>query len=143
MSPKRLLVDTNVLVAAILERDALHERAITLLGSVPAALMTCWPVLTETAYLVRTHKDGIQPLVTLCKQSPFVAIADIHPNELAVIANWMRKYHAMKPDFADACLMHLAERHNLDSILSFDDDFDTYRTTTGRARRRLFGRESP
>lgn len=137
MSRKRLLVDTNVLVATMLERDSLHRRAVALLASVPGALMTCWPVLTEAAYLLGRQGQGIQPLVTFCQKSPAVVIAEIGANELQVIADWMRRYQAMKPDFADACLMHLAERHKLDSILSFDDDFDTYRTTSGRAVKRL------
>jgi predicted nucleic acid-binding protein len=49
----------------------------------------------------------------------------------------MKRYRDRPMDFADATLVHLAERHSLSLILTVDhDDFETYRIQ-GRRRFRL------
>ena len=143
MSRKPHLLDANVLIAAINRRDQHHESAIAVLSAGRMTLVTCWPAITEATHMLRSVPGAVDRLLDLCARAPRIAMLDIKRDELSHIRTWMRKYAAMQPDFADACLMHLAQREKLDSILSFDDDFDTYRTTTGRALRRLFGRESP
>lgn len=137
MRPRRALLDANVLIAALNRRDQYHAQAMQLLAVDQMLLVTCWPAITEATHMLRSVSQGVDTLLRLCESAPRIAIVEIKREELHAIRAWMRKYHAMKPDFADACLIYLAERHKLDSILSFDDDFDTYRTTSGRAVKRL------
>ena len=48
----------------------------------------------------------------------------------------MRKYHDRPMDYADAALVHLAQRESLSTIFTIDhDDFETYRL--GRKRLRI------
>jgi uncharacterized protein len=134
---KPYLLDANVLIALLNTQDQHHNHAVALLSAERISLVTCWPAVTEAAYMLRRVPKAVDHLLDLCSRAPRLDILEITRDEIPAISTWMRKYHAIKPDFADACLMHLAERHKLDSILTFDDDFDTYRTTTGRAIKRL------
>jgi predicted nucleic acid-binding protein len=50
------------------------------------------------------------------------------------IATFMRRYRRFKPQLADAALIHLAERENLDVIFTLDRrDFSVYRLSSGRS----------
>ena len=49
----------------------------------------------------------------------------------------MRKYHDRPMDYADATLVHLAQRESLSTVFTIDhDDFETYRVS-GRKRLRI------
>ena len=55
----------------------------------------------------------------------------------------MHRYHDRPMDFADATLVHLAERKSLTTILTIDfSDFQTYRID-GRRRFRILPEPSP
>jgi predicted nucleic acid-binding protein len=45
----------------------------------------------------------------------------------------MNKYARVPMDFADACLVHLADELGTSRILTLDSDFHTYRWRRGRA----------
>jgi predicted nucleic acid-binding protein len=44
----------------------------------------------------------------------------------------MRKYRDLPTDFADACLIHLADELNTENILTLDGDFELYRWRRNR-----------
>jgi hypothetical protein len=52
----------------------------------------------------------------------------------------MAKYGKWKMDFADACLVHLANELDTGRILTLDDDFDVYRWKRSRPFQRLVRR---
>jgi hypothetical protein len=56
---------------------------------------------------------------------------------LADIEALMRKYHDRPMDFADATLVHLAQRESVSTVFTIDhNDFETYRVG-GRKRLRI------
>ncbi len=66
-----------------------------------------------------------------------VTILSITDRDLPDIQALMRKYHDRPMDFADATLVHLAERESLSTVFTIDhDDFETYRVG-GRKRLRI------
>jgi predicted nucleic acid-binding protein len=49
----------------------------------------------------------------------------------------VRKYRDLPVDFADACLIHLADELNTEDILTLDGDFKLYRWRRNRTFRLL------
>ena len=50
----------------------------------------------------------------------------------APVRTIMRKYRDLPADFADACLIHLADELNTEDILTLDGDFQLYRWRRNR-----------
>lgn len=57
--------------------------------------------------------------------------------DLPDLVDLMRRYHDRPMDFADASLVHIAQRESLSTVFTVDhDDFETYRIR-GRKRFRI------
>jgi hypothetical protein len=70
-------------------------------------------------------------------RSGALTLGSITDVDLAAISALMHRYHDRPMDFADATLVHLAERESLATILTVDvSDFQTYRID-GRKRFRI------
>ena len=66
-------------------------------------------------------------------RSDAVSVASIDDSDLPALNTLMVRYRDRPMDFADATLVHLAERESLTSVFTVDhDDFETYRIGTRR-----------
>ena len=131
----RVLVDTGPLVAILSKRDQYHEMCIKVLQQVEAPLFTCWPVVTEALWLLRANPAAIHSLLTKFDGSRF-ALLPMDENALPWIARFMRRYHNVEAQLADASLMYLAEQQNFETIFTFDRrDFSVYRFRGNRSVR--------
>lgn len=137
MSRSDVLVDTNVIVAALSGRDPLHQAARDALAEHSGRLVSCWPVLIEAFHLLRRSHGAIDALFRATADGSLLTLAEIRASELSRIQAWMRDYADQVPDLADACLVYLAGRDSIDLVLTFDRDFTVYRTAQGRAVRTL------
>jgi predicted nucleic acid-binding protein len=98
-----------------------------------APLLTCWPVLTEAAWLLRKEPGGIKAVGGLI-ESGLVKLAELDETALAWIIAFMDRYSSAEAQMADAALMYIAEQEGIDTVFSLDRrDFSIYRTTDGRA----------
>ncbi len=124
-SGEHVLVDTGAFVALLNADDASHTAAVNWLAGCRAQLHTVEPVLTETAFFV--------------PPSARAALADLaaggtltihHPDPAGYkrMGAIVRKYLDLDPDWADACLVWLAEQTGIHRIATLDvRDFSTYR----------------
>jgi predicted nucleic acid-binding protein len=94
-------------------------------------LVTCEAVLSESCYLLR--KVAGAPLAVLSNVEggrldlPF-QLARVVPAIRAI----MQKYRDIPADFADACLIYMADQLDTGDILTLDSDFLTYRWRRNR-----------
>ena len=129
----RAVVDTGPLVAIVHTREKAHNKCTAALKLLRAPLLTCWPVLTEAAWLLRNEPGGMQTIGGLVA-SGLVKLVELDETVLTWIIEFMNRYSSAGAQMADAALMYLADREGIDTIFTLDRrDFSIYRTTDGRA----------
>jgi hypothetical protein len=100
-------------------------------------LLTSWAVVTETAWMIRERPSAILRLLDDISQGGIV-IPSLGDADIRAIARILERYRDLKPQLADATIVHLAEREGADAIFTLDRrDFSVYRTTRRRAFRIL------
>ncbi len=132
---KRVLVDTGPLVAIMSRTDQHHKVCVEALQDLPGPLFSCWPVITEAAWLLRRHRGAVPRLLGSISEG-FLELLPIQSAEAAEIGKMMEKYRNIRPQLADAALVYLAERDGFDVIFTLDQrDFSVYQAGRKRAFR--------
>jgi uncharacterized protein len=127
------LADTGPLVAIVRTREKAHKKCAAALKAIRPPLLTCWPVLTEAAWLLRDEPGGFAALAGML-DSGLIQLAALDDTSLPWIVAFLDRYASAKAQLADAALMYLAEREGIDTLFTLDRrDFSIYRTTDGRA----------
>jgi uncharacterized protein len=124
--PQSDLVDTGAILALADPTDSWHAACREAFATqVRIPLVTTVAVLTETFYfaLKRGFRRQVWDLV-----HTNIVVAPITNDELPPLDTLMARYADRPMDFADATLVHVAEREGLRTILTIDHaDFETYR----------------
>lgn len=122
----KAIADTGFLVAFANRHDAHHDWAVQVAARVSEPLLTCEPVIAETAFHL-----GSVPLVLAMIEDGLIALSfncQEHLAELAALAN---RYRDRRPDLADVCLIRMSELHPRHTVVTVDrDDFRVYRRHT-------------
>jgi predicted nucleic acid-binding protein len=131
----RVLVDTGPLVAIFSRTDQFHDACTQALKDLAPPLYTCWPVLTEAAWLLRFDPRAIEKLLQSAAFGLY-RLLSLDEEDASAIERVLRKYRRLKPRLADAALVHLASREKIDTVFTVDRrDFRVYRPAPGRAFR--------
>jgi len=132
----KTLADTGALLAYLDRTDSWHRPCREALRQFRLPLATSSAVLTELFHLVGDDAGDVD-LVWGFIRSGAITVLPITDRDLPDIEALMRKYRDRPMDFADATLVHLAERESLATVFTIDhDDFETYRVG-GRKRLRI------
>ena len=119
------LLDTGVLVALYNRADPVHQRAQDWLAGFHGQLHSVEPVLSEAAFFLPAR---LRPALADLAAAGTVRIHHPDTSGLARIAQLLRKYESLDPDWADACLVWLAEHLGTQRIATIDiTDFSVYR----------------
>jgi predicted nucleic acid-binding protein len=130
----RVLVDTGPLVAILSGADQHHKTCVETLRQLPAPLFSCWPVITEAAWLLRAYPRAVEQLLK-STDGGFLELLPLAGKEANNVAAVMKTYQDIQPQLADAALVYLAGREGIDTIFTLDRrDFSIYRS----ARKRRF-----
>lgn len=129
---KPVLLDTGVIVALLDRSERWHEASAGVVGDLTQPLVTCEAVIAEACYLMR-HVHGapeaiLENVEKRVFQIPFSATRSAGP-----VRRIFRKYRDQGVDFADACLIRLAEEADTGQILTLDADFRVFRWRRNRA----------
>jgi len=129
---KRVLIDAGPLVALHRRDDEHHERCAGVAQKLPPLVYTCWPVITEAAFILRNKPESVQSLLSECANGRFV-ILPLTAEDVPPIAEILRQYADLEPQLADAALVHLANRESTRTIFSLDRrDFSVFRDKKGQ-----------
>ena len=118
----RGIADTGFLVAFANARDLHHAWALDVAEQVTEPLLTCEPVLAETAL----HLTDVGLVLEMISEELIRLAFDCnaHFSQLVALA---KRYKDRKPDLADLCLIRMSELHPKHSIITVDEDFRVYR----------------
>lgn len=123
-----LIADSGYLLALSNPRDKFHQKCLDASMALEGDLVTTWPVITETCYLLLSRQGAAQAnlLDKIARQLIFVwAIPDRQVRRLTELT---LQYADLPMDLADGSLVLLAEALGHGRILSTDQrDFRTYR----------------
>ena len=120
-------MDTGPLVAILAREDDYHTTCVNALREMPSPLLSCWPVITETAWLLRKSPRAVQQLLRSV-DGVFLELIPLAGAEAEAIAALMKRYEDIHPQFADVALVYLAGREKIDTIFTLDQrDFSIYR----------------
>jgi len=134
---RRVLADIGPLVAILSRRDQYHRACVEALREMPGPLFTCWPVITEAAWLLRRDPTAVAQLLHSL-DTGFLELLPLTTADAKPIAAILKKYRDIRIQLADAALVHLAARDGMDTIFTLDQrDFSVYRLPRGKAFRIL------
>jgi len=131
----RILLDTGPLVALLAKSDSRHQICVDTFATLSPPLLTCWPVITEAAWILRNHPRPLDRLAEVHSGGMF-GLLPLDGDDLPAIATIMRRYEDARIQLADAALAHLAEREDIRTVFTLDRrDFSIIRLKRNRALR--------
>lgn len=121
-----VLIDTGPLVTFLAAGLEHHNWVCEQWKRLRPPLVTCEPVLTEAAFLLKREGRETDPLFALLERGVLRVGLEIE-DQLADLRTLMRRYRDRPMSLADACLVRLAELHPGAVIFTLDADFRIYR----------------
>jgi len=128
---QQVILDTGAIVALINRRDRHHQWVTQEVMTIQPPLITCEAVISEAIFLLRRVSNGIEPLKELL-DSKHIQIRFHLDTEVQRVTDLLIRYGSVPMDFADACLMRMAELFPSSAILTIDSDFQIYRKHTNQ-----------
>ncbi len=128
---KPTLLDTGVIVGLLDRSEAQHNRCVAALEGLEGPLVTCEAVIAESCYLLRNLPGASAAVLENVEQGIFQISFQLS-RSAHLVRKLMRKYQDSPMDFADACLVQLADEINTGNILTLDRDFRSYRWRRSR-----------
>jgi predicted nucleic acid-binding protein len=128
---KPVLLDTGCIVALLDASEQYHTRCAEAVAGVAAPLVTCEAVIAESCYLLRGNEGAAEAVLANVERGVFLVPFQLS-DRAAQVRKLMAKYKSVPMDFADACLVDLANRLRTGEILTLDHDFQIYRWEKNR-----------
>ena len=129
---KKILVYSGPLIALFNASDKHHARAIDFIKNNDSILTTTIVSITETLDLLNFNRNAQIDFLEWINQGA-VEIYPIENKDFGRIKELTIKYSDLPMDFADACLVLLAEKLDVNQIATIDRDFTIYKIK-GRKR---------
>ena len=122
------VVDTSFAIALLNTRDAYHQKAVDTYARCNRLLLP-QPALTELAFLLERRSVNLAFVAFLERLgASYFEVVELSAADLARVAEVLRQYADTRIDFVDVCVMVLAERFELETVLTLDRrDFSLFR----------------
>jgi predicted nucleic acid-binding protein len=138
MIEEPVLVDTGALIALYNQKDPAHKAGVELAKELPLGkAYTCWPVITETAYLLRKYPQQRDAFLDAVHVGEFQLLL-LDSEDLPGMQQVFATYKDQAVDLADAALVHLGNRERISTVFATDlRHFRVYRLKNGQQFRIL------
>ena len=123
---KKILIDSGPLIALFDSSDKYHQEAVDFIKTNKYPLATTLASITETLHLLDFNRNAQIDFLEWVHRGA-VEIHNIENSDFKKLRELTEKYRDLPMDFADSCLVHLAEKLNLNTIATIDRDFTIYR----------------
>jgi hypothetical protein len=121
-----VLVDTGPLVAFFDVRERHHRRVLATWQELEGPVATILPVVTECLHLIgdaAAARDGVLDLL----RTGAMTLLTLERSDVPRVHEVMKRYAELPADFADACLVRVAEREGIRTVFTLDRrGFETY-----------------
>ncbi len=121
-----VLLDASVLVSILDRTQSYHSACVRAVAEIDRRLITCEAVIAESCYLLRRVPGAAETILENLERGVFEIPFQL-AESAAPVRSVMHKYRDHPIDFADACLIHLADQMDTGDILTLDRDFLHYR----------------
>lgn len=131
------LLDTGILVALFDKDDIYHIKSVNFIKNNRSLLVTTLANVTEAMYLLSFSTQAQTNLLKWLS----LGVSYLYPiasADLAKISDLTRTYADLPMDFADGCLVALAEKLKISQIATIDSDFQIYRVGNKLAFKNIF-----
>ena len=123
---KKILIDSGPLIALFDSSDKYHQEAVNFIKTNKYPLITTLASITETLHLLDFNRNAQIDFLEWVHRDA-VEIHNIENIDFKRLRELTEKYRDLPMDFADSCLVCLAEKLNLNTIATIDRDFTIYR----------------
>lgn len=123
---KKILIDSGPLIALFDSSDKYHSKAIEFIKSNKLQLITTIASITETLHLLDFNRNAQIDFLEWVSRGA-VEISNIENSDFERLKELTEKYRDLPMDFADSCLVLLAEKLSINTIATIDRDFSIYR----------------
>ncbi|SMM99122.1 hypothetical protein SPONN_309 [uncultured Candidatus Thioglobus sp.] len=128
---QQILIDSGPMIALFNRSDRYHYACVEFIKHNKCKLITTIASMTETMHLLNFNKNAQTDFIHWIS-SGAVTIENISNHDLFAIQKMLLKYSDLPMDFADACLVFLADKLNIHTIATIDRDFDVYRLKSNK-----------
>ncbi len=123
---KSTLIDAGPLIALFDKDDKYHRKVRGFLSHGDTALITTWPVITETCHMLDFSAEAQLDFLEWTYRGG-LRIHELGKPDLERMISLIRKYRDRPMDLADASLVVTSEVLGIKQIISIDRDFEIYR----------------
>ncbi len=126
MKKRVVLLDTGPLVSFLADGLVHLAWEVEQWKQLRPPMLTCEPVLTEAAFLLKREGRDTDALFALLERG-IIRVGLAVEDQQADLRALMRRYRNRPMSLADACLVRLSEIHGAAEVLTLDGDFRIYR----------------
>ena len=123
---KKILIDSGPLIALFDASDKYHHEAVNFIKTNKYPLVTTLASITEALHLLDFNRNAQIDFLEWVHRGA-VEIYNIENNDFKRLKELTEKYRDLPMDFADSCLVYIAEKLKLNTIATIDRDFSIYR----------------
>lgn len=119
-------MDSGPMIALFDASDRYHQAAVDFIRTNRIPLITTLASVTETLHMLDFSRQAQFDFLEWIHRGA-VEIWNIENSDFGRIRELTEKYKDLPMDFADSCLVYLAEQLSLDTVATIDRDFTIYR----------------